>query len=243
MTNILQNAGEYEILTPIADLKEQLKMIEKAGRTCYQSEKGSITDESADKFVRRLIARGHLSQLEYGRLVVKFKNCSRGNSHEIVRHRLASFSQESTRYVDESDSSFVMPPDKNIDEAFLVKLKHTDLTYDKESEVLVSPKQMAEFIYRYYGVLKNEGGWTSEDARQFLPIGTTSEIVIGTNFRHWIDIFSLRCERHAHWEIRSVMSKLLEEMKEHVPAVFSQFQVVGYDKKKIPYYEIDMTSV
>ena len=98
---LLQNAGTFEILTPGADLRRQLLTIEQAGRTCYQSDRGRpVTVDSAAKFCRMLIARGHESVLEHSSKPVRFDNHSRGFTHELVRHRLAAFSQESTRYVD-----------------------------------------------------------------------------------------------------------------------------------------------
>ena len=95
---LLQNAGSFEILTPTEQLKDQLLNIERAGRTCYQSDKSStgavreITLHSAKKFVAMLLKRGHESVLEHSNMTVKFVNCSRGLTHELVRHRLAAFS-------------------------------------------------------------------------------------------------------------------------------------------------------
>jgi len=120
---ILRDAGSFEILTPEATLRQQLLIIEQAGRTCYQSFRGEVTQKSAEKFVRMILSRNppHESVIEHGWMTVRFAECSRGFTHELVRHRLASFSQESTRYVDYArrggkvdlkrfQVQFVMPP-------------------------------------------------------------------------------------------------------------------------------------
>ena len=97
---ILKNAGTFKILTPKKELEEQLLRIEKGGRTCYQSIKKDITKSSAKKFVKMILGRGHESVIEHSYMTVQFSNLSRGFTHELVRHRLCAFSQESTRYVD-----------------------------------------------------------------------------------------------------------------------------------------------
>ena len=97
--------SNYEILTPISDGGiDELAMIEKVGRTCYKSE-SKIDSASAKRFVENLIRNGHEAMLEHSILTVKF-TVDRGISHEIVRHRLASFAQESTRYCNYSNSKF-----------------------------------------------------------------------------------------------------------------------------------------
>jgi len=97
---ILKNAGNFIVLTPTPELKAQLLRIEKAGKTCYQSEKKEITEETAKKFIRMLLKRGHESVIEHSNMTVQFNDLSRGFTHEQVRHRLTAISQESTRYVD-----------------------------------------------------------------------------------------------------------------------------------------------
>lgn len=97
---LLKDSGNYTLLTPRPFLKEQLRIIEQAGRTCYQSFNGEITDQSATSFIRMLLGRNHESVLEHSLLTVLFSGISRSCTHELVRHRLCAFSQESTRYVD-----------------------------------------------------------------------------------------------------------------------------------------------
>lgn len=237
MVQILKNAGSYEILTLVDSLAQQLLLIEKAGRTCYQSERGPITPKTATKFVRMLIKRGHHSQLEHSLLVVQFNNCSRGFTHELVRHRLAAFSQESTRYVDYSSSDkdepdlerfsikFVVPPHR--DENQPIPLS------DGRTMTLV---EMAKETEEFYRALR-KAGWKPEDARQILPNGIKSQIVISCNLREWRHIFFMRTAIFAHWEIRSVMCPLLQELKTIIPVMFEDFIESGIDDNGIPYFE------
>lgn len=207
MTKIFQDESEVVILTPEHELREQLLRIEKAGRTCYQSEKGEITPATANNFVRMLLGRGHESVIEHTSLTVQFNNCSRGMTHELVRHRLASFSQESTRYVNESDLHFVMPPGKSLDDKIPC------------DGVEISPRQMIEGLERWYRDLLGDG-WKKEDARQFLPIGTVSQIVCTANWRQWRHMLRLRTDTKAHWEIRGAMKKLGDKLNRILSVIF-----------------------
>lgn len=221
MAEIIQE-GSYKILTPLDWLPQQLLIIERAGRTCYQSYRGEINQETARKFIRMIIKREHFSVLEHSLLTVKFDNCSRGFTHELVRHRLMSISQESTRYVDYSTGSdelnltginikFIVPPHRDANE--LLKLSD-----GSEMNIV----EMAKKAEMYYLALR-QGGWTPEDARQILPIGLKSEIVVSCNLREWRHIFYMRTARSAHWEIRTVMCKLLRELKNIIPVMFEDF--------------------
>lgn len=223
----IKTKGKFEILTPIEELKRQLLMIEKAGRTCYQSEKGEVTEESATRFVKMLLSREHESVIEHSSMTVKFSDVSRGLTHELVRHRLTSFSQESTRYVDYDEKTvMILPPHRNLD-------KRLDLGYGRK----MNPMEMFDEIELFYRVLRKDG-WTSEDARQVLPNALESEIVATANFREWRHIFKMRTAKSAHWEIRSVMNELLEEVRTIVPVIVNDFEVIGKDKNGLDYYEI-----
>jgi len=217
MPTLLQNAAQFKVLTPPHILRLQLRLIEQAGRTCYQSEAGVISIESSHRFISMLLKRGHLSVLEHAIMVVQFSLCSRGMTHEQVRHRLTGISQESTRYVDESDLRAVVPPFYN--------------TGSEEYEEFAEAFTDAETHYRN---LRNMGV-PPEDARQVLPIGTVSQIVVSANYREWRHIFKMRCAKQAHWEIRSVMTKLLEAIKLGCSPVFDDFEYGG-KHRGIPYY-------
>ena len=183
-----------------------------------------------------LIRSGHESVIEHGHMSVKFISSSRGLTHELVRHRIASFSQESTRYVDYAkkgkgvdldrfEITFITPPNRN---------EHELITLENGSSI--SPIEMLETYESYYRALR-KAGWTPEDARQFLPIATKAEIVVSANFREWRHIFAMRTQKAAHWEIRRVMCKLLETVQEIVPTVFDDFVLDGSCKKEVPYYK------
>jgi len=214
--------GNYEILTPLNWLSQYLLLIERAGRTCYQSYQGEINQETASKFTRMLIKREHFSVLEHSLLTVKFDNCSRGFTHELVRHRLMAISQESTRYVDYSAGSnelnleginikFIVPPHRDENEPF-----------ELPDGSKMSIREMATKIETFYKALR-QGGLKPEDARQILPNGLKSEIVVSCNFREWRHIFYMRTARPAHWEIRRVMCELLRELKNIIPVMFEDF--------------------
>ncbi len=234
MVQILKKAGSYKILTPKKWLIQQLLLIEKAGRTCYQSERGKITPETAVKFIRMIMGRGHNSVLEHSWLMVQFNNCSRGFTHELVRHRLMAISQESTRFVDYTSSKqfdlgnisikFIVPPHRDENETIILP--------DGRQMTLA---QMAADTEQFYTALR-QAGWAPEDARQILPNGIKSQIVISCNFREWRHIFYMRTAKPAHWEIRSVMCPLLTELKTIIPVIFEDFIDVGVDAEGIPYF-------
>jgi len=234
---ILKDVCRFQILTPKDELEAQFLRIEKAGRTCYQSENKEITKRTAEKFVRMLMRSNHESVIEHSSMTVRFINVSRGFTHELVRHRLASFSQESTRYVDyakrgkgvdleEFEMQFIMPPRRDKHQKILLEDGRT-----------VFPEDMAiEFEMYYRGLRK--AGWLPEEARQFLPIGIKSEIIISANFREWRHVFALRTAKPAHWEIRGVMGELLKEVRKIVPIVFDGFMEEGVDSKGVPFFTL-----
>jgi intein/homing endonuclease len=136
-----------------------------------------------------------------------------GNTHELVRHRLASYTQESTRYVDESNFRVVIPPDKDPNE------KLVELNLSGGIKIKVSFQEWMDLNEQMYRGLRKIG-WVPQDARQVLPIGVKSQIVMTANFREWRHVFKLRKSPNAHWEIRRVMTNLLEDVKPRVPVIF-----------------------
>lgn len=214
MAEILKNAGSHRILAIMAgiDGKNPLQLIEVAGRTSYQS-RDKITDESAVRFVKMLRDRGHESVLEHSCMTVEFNNVCRGFTHELVRHRIAAFTQESTRYVDESNFRVVVPPDKDPDE------KIVELDFPDGTKIKVSFREWMELNEQMYRGLR-KANWVAQDARQVLPIGIKSQIVMTANFREWRHVFKLRTAPNAHWEIRRVMTNLLNDVKQRIPVIF-----------------------
>jgi len=185
------------------DGKKMLRKIEKAGRTCYKSE-DRITDESAGKFVTNIIKRGHESVLEHEKITARVI-CDRGVSHELVRHRIASYSQESTRYVRyDKDVEFIEPC------FWAVPHKRA---YYKRWQVAMSIAEMA-----YKGLL--DIGATPQEARSVLPNSLKTEIVVTMNLRAWRNFFKLRCDKAAHPQIRQIAFMLLKDISNGLPIVF-----------------------
>lgn len=254
--HILKDNGTFEILDTPEELTAQLLNIERAGRTCYQSYTGEVTPESAAKFVRMILKRGHESVIEHSKMTVVFRGCSRGVTHELVRHRLCAFSQESTRYVDYAkgaegpdlerfQANFVVPPHRDETESINIPVErigmgmvigNDQMTIPDVKSLQMAPVQIFELYEACYRALR-KAGWKAEDARQFLPIGTESEIVTTANWRQWRHIFKMRTGKAAHWEIRAVMCRLLAACQTFIPVVFDDFVLAGEDARGVPYYE------
>ena len=209
----------HQILSRISiDGIEELQRIEIAGRTCYKSEERITPDgESAKRFVKMIIDNGHEAMLEHSSLSVRFI-CSRGVSHEIVRHRLFSFAQESTRYCNYSkgkfggECTFIVPPDMpwSVDTEDYVNSNNSIKIYWFNS--LVSAED------DYTNLI--EMGWKPEQARDVLPNALKTEIVVTGNYREWRHFFKLRCDEKAHPHIRILAKDLLEDIKLRIPVVF-----------------------
>ena len=189
---------------------EILKKIELCGRVCYKSE-GKIKEGSAEKFVAAIIRNGHESVIEHVSFTVKFI-VDRGISHEIVRHRLASYSQESTRYCNYSKGDFngeitVIEP------CFLVPgTEGYDMWY--------RACQMAEQYY--FSML--DWGCSPQEARAVLPNSLKTELVMTANIREWRHFLKLRTSPAAHPQMREVAKLLLKELKTKIPVVFDDIK-------------------
>lgn len=195
----------FEIMSPV-DGAEILEQIERAGRVCYKSE-NLITDNSAEGFVRRIIKSGHEAVLEHVSITLKFI-CDRGVSHEIVRHRLASYCQESTRYCNYSKDSFGSE---------ITVIKPFYLTEGTPGyEFWKDACEVAERAY--FDLL--EFGCTPQEARAVLPNSLKTEVVMTANLREWRHFFRLRCSQAAHPQIREVATPALRRLNELIPAVF-----------------------
>ena len=210
----------YEILTPISDggIKE-LQHIEKIGRVCYKSE-DRITDdgESAKKFVKMLINNGHEAMIEHSSLSVKFI-VDRGVSHELVRHRIASFAQESTRYCNYSKDKF-----GNEITVILPCFFDTGMGVLSNSLVYQEWKLACECAEeRYFNLLKM--GATPQQPRTVLPNSLKTEITITANYREWRNFFKLRTAEASHPQMREVAIPLLKELKTFIPIIFDDIEV------------------
>src|SRR3989339_1427835 len=233
---VLKEQGSFEVRTPAEELKRQFMEIEMAGRTAYQSFRGEVTQESAKRFVAMLLRSGHESVIEHTSLEVKFTGVSRGLTHELVRHRLASFTQESTRYVDYAKGGdspdlerfqleCVFPPHRD-------EMERVDLGGGR----MMTPVEMMEEIELFYRGLRR-AGWKPEDAREFLPNATGSDVVMTANWREWRHVFGMRTQKAAHWEIRKVMGDLLVGVQGIIPVVFDDFVEAGVDNNGLRYFE------
>jgi len=199
-----------------------LQIIELAGRTCYKSE-DKITEDSNIKFVKGIISRNHLAVIEHVSATVKFI-CDRGVSHEIVRHRIASYCQESTRYCDYVDGNiaFVIPPwlDRLLPG---LAISSTDddalesiLEDSNEESLWLFGMQQAENTYKKL----REFGWSPQQTRAVLPNSLKTEVVMTANLREWRTFFELRTAAAAHPQMREVAIPLLHKMNEAIPVVF-----------------------
>lgn len=183
-----------------------LKKLEAAGRTCYKSE-DKITEDSAINFVRNLIKRGHESVLEHVSITVRIIT-DRGISHEIVRHRLASYSQESTRYCNYKDKEieFVLPYD-----------------IDPETKIFDYWKLSCQSSETDYKVLIAKGV-APQTARSVLPNCLKTELVMTCNLREWRHFFKMRCAPGAHPDMKYLATIMLHDFQEKIPVVFDDIE-------------------
>jgi thymidylate synthase (FAD) len=198
----------FEILNKI-DRDEVLKHLEKCGRTCYKSE-DKITNESAPKFVKMLHDRGHHAMLEFFDLQVRFIH-NRGFTHEMVRHRLVSYAQESTRYCDYSGELTVIEPWWFYDNK-------------EDSTARIAWKDHIKSAEQTYKILREEH-LSPQAARGVLPIDTKTEICVKANLREWMHIFDLRCSDAAHPDMRRIMIPLREEIRKILPEIYGVYNV------------------
>ncbi len=188
------------------DSKEIMKHIEKAGRVCYKSE-SNISDVSAEKFIRNILKRGHESVIEHISLTFKIV-CDRGVTHEIVRHRLASYSQESTRYCNYSQDKFG-------NELTFIK----PCFWDEDDEPYKIWETSMKQIEIQYFLLINSGA-TPQEARSVLPNSLKTEIYVTMNLREWRHFLKLRTSKAAHPQMREVALKIYNILMEKLPVIF-----------------------
>lgn len=196
-------------ITLESDLTQEqiLKHLEKAGRVCYKSE-DKISDESAEKFIKNILKRGHESVIEHASLTVRVV-CDRGVSHEIVRHRIASYSQESTRYC----NYFT---DKFSNELTLIKPCFWE---EGSKEYLLWKNVMAEIENTYNELIAV--GAKPQEARAVLPNSLKTEIVMTMNLREWRHFLRLRTSASAHPQMQQVALMIYDTFVEKFPVFFS----------------------
>jgi thymidylate synthase (FAD) len=210
------------MLTPEAHIAGMAERIKYAGCTCYQSY--DDTTKSAENFIAMIIQRGHLSVLEHESLSVSII-CDRGVTHELVRHRIAAYSQESTRYCNYAGKpmEFIRPlwcsasiagdydlPAYSALTSHINSPQTDDLICDRTWLLQVYEAHMA-----YEQLIKF--GWTPQQARSVLPNSLKTEIVVTANLREWRHIFSLRTAPDAHPQMRQVMEMVRAEFGRALP--------------------------
>lgn len=196
--------------------KNALALIYAACRQCYSSE--FAADIARDKknnkekieFIKKVVASGHESPLEHVKFTFAIEGVSRALTHQLVRHRLASFSQQSQRYVKGNNFKYIIPPlikkDKHLKDEFLNIMLEIQKSYNNILEV-----------FKEKGI---SGEKANQDARFVLPQATETKIVVTMNARELIHFFSQRCCARAQWEIKNLADKMLSICRKELPAVF-----------------------
>lgn len=194
---------ELVAITPNAE-----KVLERAGRVCWRTE-GKITEGSKEDFLKGIIKRGHESVLEHACATFEVSGVSRALTHQLVRARIASFSQESQRYVKQDGFEFITPP--SVEKNTVAKQAY-----------LIAMEQIASAYRELRGL-----GIPGEDARMVLPNACHSKIVVTMNMREFRHTIKLRCEKHAQWEIRYLFAGILGMLKAKCPTIFADMEVDG----------------
>ena len=198
-----------------------LQVIELAGRTCYKSE-DKISEGSAEKFVQMILNKGHETVLEHASASVKFV-VDRGVSHELVRHRIASFSQESTRYCDYNNGhiTIIIPSWCSIEECTINLMD--DVVFVGTDYDWFALQQKSEVTY----LKLRDKGWKPEQARSVLTNSLKTEVVMTANLREWRHFFKLRTPIAAHPQMREVTNPMLRQFKKLIPVVFDDIPVLN----------------
>jgi len=224
----------YQIMTPLDTSAQRLNILmnlEDAGRVCYKSEHKNPNGDLdiTIPFLEGIIRKGHESVLEHEKLTIKFV-VDRGVSHELVRHRICSFSQESTRYCNygKKGMQFILPP--WADEYWLGELTESKLSDAKEGEMggNMTDKGIADMKWAFAVVAAGEYylrllelGQSPQQARAVLPNSLKTEIVVTANIRQWREVFRQRCHGTAHPQMREIMRPLYCELRNRLPVLFS----------------------
>ena len=188
-----------------------MKHIEKAGRVCYKSE-NNISNDSAEKFIRNILKRGHESVIEHASITFKIV-CDRGVSHEIVRHRIASYSQESTRYCNYSQ-------DKFRNELSFIK----PCFWETDSESYkIWESAMLQIEKNYFSLIDN--GASPQEARSILPNSLKTEIYVTMNLREWRHFLKLRTSKAAHPQMQEVSIMIYDVLVKKLPVIFDDIEI------------------
>ncbi len=198
--------------------RDAVAIIYAACRQCY-SEKfagdilgdGLAEPEKAEEFIRRVVATGHESPLEHAKFTFAIQGISRAATHQLVRHRVASYSQQSQRYVKESHFDYIVPPsiekDPRMKELFISTMGIMQENYNR--------------LLQFYKEGGQQGEAANQDARFLLPQAAETKIVVTMNCRELLHFFKHRCCMRAQWEIRALASEMLSIARRELPEVFN----------------------
>ena len=190
----------------ISITRDAERIIELAARTCYDS-RHRLYDQVTEKFLHNLMRAGHLSVFEHAWATFDISGISRACSHQLVRHRLATYSQRSQRYVREEGFDYITPP----------------TIAENEEAVRIYHMTIGAVQQAYGSLLKLN--IPKEDARFLLPNACATNLVMTANFREWMHIFKLRLTSHAQWEIRELAARILKILQREAPIIFGIFKV------------------
>lgn len=218
-------------VTLIANTPEPEKIIATAAKLCYSSSdisslKDGLTDEKTQSFIDMLISVGHESVLEHVSFTFGIEGISRSCTHQLVRHRIASYSQKSQRYVNENSFEYIIPPEigkipEALDE-FDKQMKNLNESYCKIADILTEKHKenlMAQGISEKEAASKARKK-ANEDARFLLPNACETKIVVTMNVRSLFNFFKHRCCERAQWEIKAVADEMLKLCCKAAPHVF-----------------------
>lgn len=209
----MKTVKQHFIIEDEIDGARILKNIERYGRTCYKSE-DKITENSAANFVKMILKSGHESVIEHEKITVRVF-CDRGVSHEIVRHRIGSYSQESTRYCNYSPTGKV---------GVMQLIEPFFFLGDENQEKYFVWKEAMEQSEKAYNKLI-ELGATPQEARSVLPNSLKVEIVVTYNLREWRHFLKERTSKRAHPQIREIAFPILKKFQELIPVIFDDFKI------------------
>jgi thymidylate synthase (FAD) len=219
--------------TTEAAFPRMVEHLERCGRICYKSE-DLITEDSANKFVEKICRNRHESVLEHC-VATAIVVCSRACSHQLVRHRIAAYSQESQRFCDygkKSSLQVICPPSIGIEpgDYGAEHFENIGLLVCKNSKAWKGSTKQEQWIWQVDGAYSEylaevKEGIPPGDARFVLPNACKTELAVTFNLRQWRHVFQERAlNKHAQWEIRGIFSAILEDLKVRLPAVFSDLE-------------------
>ncbi len=215
----------------VAYTQEPEKLVAASAKLCYSQLGGdelmdNLSEENVEKFLNMLMDLGHQSPIEHCSFSFAVEGVSRTLTHQLVRHRIASYSQRSQRYVTEGQFQYIVPPAINDNEKarklYIEAMEHDQKVYDEISSTLKT-QYVKEYLNE--GMSEKKADSTAEkraieDARYVLPNACETKIMITMNARTLINFFNVRCCTRAQWEIREMAELMLIEVKKVAPTIF-----------------------